>query len=78
MCMCYALRHVLDLCTIYICKEQAVGSCFFNKNSEANFKRAKLAVPFQIKYIIQKNIYQPLGPQNTPLVESWEWKLGLG
>ena len=33
-------------------------------------KIAKLffsAVPFQIKYIIQKKIYQPLGPQNTPL-----------
>ena len=31
------------------------------------FERAKHAVPFQIKYIIHKKIYQPLGPQNTPL-----------
>ncbi len=29
------------------------------------FERAKHAVPFQIKYIIHKKIYQPLGPQNT-------------
>ena len=29
------------------------------------FERAKHAAPFQIKYIIRKKIYQPLGPQNT-------------
>jgi hypothetical protein len=28
------------------------------------------AAPFQIKYIIQKKIYQPLGPQNTPSGET--------
>ena len=37
-----------------------------SKYSEAIFYRAKHAVSFRIKYIIQKYIYQPLGPQNTP------------
>ncbi len=26
-------------------------------------------VPFRIKYIIKKKIYQPLGPQNTPFLQ---------
>jgi hypothetical protein len=28
--LCYALRYVLDLCALYIYKEEAVEGCFFN------------------------------------------------
>ena len=28
--VCYALRYVLDLCALYIYKEEAVEGCFFN------------------------------------------------
>ena len=40
---------------MYVRQAQKIAKLFFS------------AVPFQIKYIIQKKIYQPLGPQNTPL-----------
>jgi hypothetical protein len=44
---------------VYVRHAQKIAKLFF--------ERAKHAVPFQINYIIHKKIYQPLGPQNTPL-----------
>jgi hypothetical protein len=45
---------------VYVRHAQKIAKLFF--------ERAKHAAPVQIKYIIQKKIYQPLGPQNTPLI----------
>jgi len=45
------------------------GNCVLRTQFSLFFERA-CEVSFQIKYIIHKKIYQPLGPQNTPLYSS--------
>ncbi len=56
VCMCVCV--CVYVC-VYVRHAQKIAKLFF--------ERAQHAVPFQIKYIIHKKIYQPLGPQNTPL-----------
>ncbi len=54
---------------VYVCMCVCVYVRHAQKTAKLFFERAKHAVPFQIKYIIPKKIYQPLGPQNTPLFD---------
>ena len=51
---------------MYVCMCVCMYVRHAQKIAKLFFERAKHAVPFQIKYIIQKKKYQPLGPQNTP------------
>ena len=55
---------------VYVCVCVCMYVRHAQKIAKLFFERAKHAVPFQIKYIIQKKIYQPLGPQNTPSGET--------
>ena len=57
---------------MYVCMYVCVYVRHTQKIAKLFFERAKHAVSFQIKYIIHKKIYQPLGPQNTPLVIDWQ------
>ena len=68
VCVCVCIVCMCVYVYVYVCVYIHMSVCpSRSKNSDATFKRAKHAVSFQIKYIIQKNLATSRPKYSVPL-----------